>query len=425
MSPATSQPAFAPRVQRFDAGVLRPSHTTDEGFIVCEAFVARPGVYEYIQPDGQVIRELILPEELHRADSLGTLALKSVTLEHPPEDVTPDNYERHAAGDVGAEVSVVEGGYVKVILTAKRRDAIAALQGGIQETSPGYTCRIEPTSGEHPEYGRYDRIQRDRRYNHLAITKRARGGPTIHARVDGAVVTAPVRGAYQRRTDALFADLPPAGGSTAEPRSQDMAITDEDIQRIAAALQGRGPSRQDGDDKYDALAKKVDKLAEQMDAFMKSSKKDEDGEEDEEGEDGASKKDSAGAPDFKTYYHQRRRLEQLAQAHRLDAEEVEGMENAELAKAIVLEANPKARKDAEPRYYLDALDFLEQPASERQDSGAPGGAGASPNPYQTLGEFSASFEGEGQRQDSGGEDPLPSVAALENLNRQFHKRHAS
>lgn len=68
-------------VQRFDRGELRSAVRTPEGYYLAEAYVARPGVYEYLNADGSTRRELILPEELHHADSLATLARKPVTLE--------------------------------------------------------------------------------------------------------------------------------------------------------------------------------------------------------------------------------------------------------------------------------------------------------------------------------------------------------
>lgn len=415
------QPAsHLPRHQRFDAGLLRPSHQTDEGFLVCEAFVARPGVYEYVQPDGSIVRELILPEELHRADSLGTLALKPITLEHPPEDVTPDNWTRYAAGDVGSEVTVVEGGYVKVVMTTKRRDALGALERGVRETSPGYTCRIEETSGEHPDYGPYDQIQRDRRYNHLAITERARGGPTIHARVDGAIITAPVRGAYQRRTDTLFAHLPGTRSATSTKRD---TMTPEEIQRLAAAAAQAAleqqAKRQDGEDKYDALNKKVDKLASTLDAFMKS-KKDkgsEEGEEEDSDEGSPAPKKKADSVDFKTYYTQRRKLEELGQRHRIDSKQIAELDNPALAKAIVLAAKPDARQDGDERYYMDAVDFLtEQPS--RQD-----GEGRAPGLVDPWEQTSKAFEQ--QRHDGGGNQPPPSQAMswTEQMSKQFANRH--
>lgn len=409
------------RHQRYDAGVLRPSHRTDEGYLVCEAFIARPGVYEYVQPDGTVIRELVPAEELHRADSLGTLALKPATLEHPPEDVTPDNYMRYATGDVGNEISVVEGGYVKVVVTAKRRDAIVALDGGVRETSPGYTCRIEEGGGMDPEHGQYDRIQRDRRYNHLAITQRARGGPTIHARVDGATITAPVRGAYQRRTDSLWATLPASGTSPTTKKEDTM--NEEQIKRMIAQGITEGLARRDSDDKKDAMEKKYDELKAKYDALMEKlegkSKKDDDGEE-EDGEDKFEKfKKKADSADFKAYFNARQKLLDLAITHRLDSAEVEKLENHQLAKAIVLKATPTARKDGDERYYIDALDFIQ---GEQRNDSAP-----FPDPYKQIeGAFGGGGDGNQPqgRQDGGDPAPVPMGNAwATSMNKQMQDRH--
>jgi hypothetical protein len=173
-------------VQRYDRAELRPLHRTTEGYLFCEGDIAKPGILEYRQPDGSVIRELIAADQLHRADSLGTMARKPVTLEHPDEDVTPANVGALGVGDVDGEIEVVEGGYVRIRMCIRRQDAIDAIMAGKRELSPGYRCRIDPTPGVHPEFGPYDQAQVGRVYNHHAICDKARGGATIHLRADSA-----------------------------------------------------------------------------------------------------------------------------------------------------------------------------------------------------------------------------------------------
>jgi hypothetical protein len=62
---------------------------------------------------------------------------------------------------------------VKILLTDER--AIAAVQSGVNELSPGYDADVDKTSGEYNGM-RYDAIQTARKYNHLALVDRARGG---------------------------------------------------------------------------------------------------------------------------------------------------------------------------------------------------------------------------------------------------------
>lgn len=175
-----------PTVLRFDRGELLAPTVREDGTVLISGRAAKPGVLVYLDANGNEFRELVLPEDLHRADSLGTLGRAPVTLEHPSTEVTPDNVGQVGVGDVDGEVFVEQDGFVTVRMAVRRRDAIDAIRAGKVELSPGYRVRIEETSGVHPVFGRYDAIQRDRRYNHLAIVDRARGGASVRLRTDGA-----------------------------------------------------------------------------------------------------------------------------------------------------------------------------------------------------------------------------------------------
>ena len=175
-----------PTVLRFDRGELLAPTVRDDGTVLISGRAAKPGVLIYRTANGGTRRELVLPEDLHKADSLGTLGRAPVTLEHPSTEVTPDNVGQVGVGDVDGEVFVEEDGFVTVRMAVRRRDAIDAIRSGKVELSPGYRVRIEETSGVHPVFGRFDAIQRDRRYNHLAVVDRARAGESVRLRTDGA-----------------------------------------------------------------------------------------------------------------------------------------------------------------------------------------------------------------------------------------------
>ena len=148
-------------------------------------YAAKPAVC-VPSADGTTTRELIPAEELHRPDSLATLARAVLTLEHPREDVGPANVSEYSVGDLDGEVVVERDGFVKVRLAIRRGDAIDAFRRGVRELSTGRTVRIDATPGVHPTLGPYDAIQRDLRYNHLALTAKGRNGPSIRVRADGA-----------------------------------------------------------------------------------------------------------------------------------------------------------------------------------------------------------------------------------------------
>lgn len=183
-------------VQRYDrASFIGKPFVRPDGTVLFTARVAKPGILVYRDTLGRERRELVTEENLHQVDSLATLARSTVTLEHPDEDVTPDNVGEVGVGDVDGFVETEEsGGFVTVRLAVRRRDALDAIKRGKREVSPGYRLQIDETPGTHEVFGHYDAIQGPRIYNHVAIVETARGGPGIRLRTDGA--------AYQISFDA-------------------------------------------------------------------------------------------------------------------------------------------------------------------------------------------------------------------------------
>lgn len=212
-------------VHRYDRGEFLPSPVLRaDGSLLISGIAARPGVLVYQNNDGTVTRELVLASELRRTDSLATLGRAPVTLEHPDQEVSPTNVQQFGVGDVDGDITIVEGGFVTVKMAVRRADAISAINAGKQELSPGYRVRIELTSGEHPVFGRFDAIQRDRQYNHLAVVDSARGGPSVRLRTDSAAYQVRDSSTPPEPTMKLLAQLLAALGVT-KSDSDDADIT--------------------------------------------------------------------------------------------------------------------------------------------------------------------------------------------------------
>lgn len=182
-------------VQRFDRGELRKSFRRPDGSRHMEGVAVRAGVMLYRNADGTTHRELI-PLSTIKATS-GGLARLPLTLEHPPEFVTPDNVQRFQVGDTDGSVEVVEEseeeGYVVVKMTSRARKVLDALDDGLDELSPGYEAQVDFTPGTHPVFGPYDAVQTGRTYNHLAAVKKGRGD-RVKLRADSAVQVVPGSG---------------------------------------------------------------------------------------------------------------------------------------------------------------------------------------------------------------------------------------
>lgn len=162
-----------------------PAEKTAEGFLIARAPVTSIGVFSYRNPDGSERRELRLPEEVFAEESLASLKMKPLTLLHPDEKVTPENVGELSVGSVGSDVTS-DSYRVYVSLTATKKDAVDAVENGsARSLSCGYDCDIEWTSGTWMGM-KYDCIQRNIRYNHVALVPVPRAGDGNAIRMDSA-----------------------------------------------------------------------------------------------------------------------------------------------------------------------------------------------------------------------------------------------
>ena len=176
-----------------------PFERTTEGFLKGRAIVTSIGVFTYKKADGTVQRELRLPEDVFSFDTLNSMKLKPVTLNHPTELVTSDNAKSLQVGSLGDNPSsttqwehrnyeeVTDGINCAIDMVITRKDAIDAVLNGKQALSMGYTCDLEVAQPGASWCGiEYDFIQRNIRYNHCAIVDSARAGDNakIELRLD-------------------------------------------------------------------------------------------------------------------------------------------------------------------------------------------------------------------------------------------------
>src|SRR5581483_3078064 len=173
------------RVFRVDVGAkIRKDMRTQQGGARIPAFVTRTGVFTYTQPDGSVVRELRLPEEVFNKDSMKTLETAAVTVGHPGR-VTPENWRTLS---VGAPVDVrKDGRFLASDLVVNDATTLARVGVDLVECSCGYDCEVEKKSGVY-DGEQYDAIQRNIRYNHVGLGPEGwgRAGSSVRLRLDGA-----------------------------------------------------------------------------------------------------------------------------------------------------------------------------------------------------------------------------------------------
>ena len=160
---------------------------TPEGYLLClDVPVARTGEMLYAEGEitdadgnmihgGQdgIIRVTRGPEDLFRPETIASFEGKPITLGHPDEFVTPENYKKYAVGTMSnvRRGTGIDDEFMLADLLIKDQEAIDAIQkDGIEEVSNGYEADYEQQ-----QPGRA--AQRNILGNHNALVPQGRCGP--------------------------------------------------------------------------------------------------------------------------------------------------------------------------------------------------------------------------------------------------------
>lgn len=169
-------------VLRYDTGSLGSVQRTQQGGIRVPASLTRAGLFRYQNPDGTFRVEYRPLDEVSRADSLATLADAPVTNLHHGL-ISPANWRKAAVGSLSGAARM-DGDHVVADLVIQDAHVISLIESGERrEVSLGYRMRLERTPGTF-NGERYDAIQRDIKYNHVALVPRGRGGRDVALRLD-------------------------------------------------------------------------------------------------------------------------------------------------------------------------------------------------------------------------------------------------
>lgn len=179
------------------------------GSLRVDGFLTRSGVFPYRTGTGAVRHEWRPPDEVFKTDSLESAQLAPFTDDHPPGLINPENARKHQVGTIGESVRR-DGDWVAAPIIVMDAATIRKMRGGKHELSCGYDCDLEEKSGTTPSGERYDAIQRNIRYNHVALVDVARAGRGARVRMDGVAVrvdsdegTQPAAPALPRRQDHM------------------------------------------------------------------------------------------------------------------------------------------------------------------------------------------------------------------------------
>lgn len=176
----------------WDGFDLIPFRTTPEGYLVGEAIVTNIGVFSYMNPDGSITRELRTRDEVFHPDSMNTIMNKPITNDHPSENVNVDNYKELSVGHTTGGMMRDEDHLITGLVFTDK-DAIADIRSGKRGLSCGYTCDLVDSEPGSVWLGvPYDKIQKNIRYNHLALCDKGRAGDAAVIRMDSAVCRTPL-----------------------------------------------------------------------------------------------------------------------------------------------------------------------------------------------------------------------------------------
>ncbi len=276
----------------FSKGELGSRRTiTPEGFVVChDVPIARIGQQIYaafeVPVEANMVGEVFIDrpaEEVFREETVASFNGKPVTIEHPSEFVSPDNWKALAQGvAMNARAGQgIDGDVILADLLLTGRDAIKLVaEDGIREVSAGYEAdyeQIEPGRG----------VQRNIIANHVALVAMGRCGSRC-AIGDEDMAKKPtwmdrIRSAFKSKDEAAMEEaLKEAPTSDSDDEDEDDEKTKTGDGAVLAAISTIGQRLDTMDAQIKALATK--------DSDEKEEAEDDDDEDDGKTKDAALKR---------------------------------------------------------------------------------------------------------------------------------------
>jgi hypothetical protein len=311
------------KVQRYDNYAIQ-AIKTDEGFVRDAPIIGRTGILEYRNVDGSIRREYRPPEEAFNVDSLASIRGKPITQLHHGLVTSANYFNSHPVGTVISD-GRQDGNNIRADVV------IYSLNTDDRELSLGYETELEETPGVTPEGEHYDAIQRNIRYNHLAIVPRGRAG-NARLNMDG--------NQSIEEVETMSTKI-----------KMDNGIEYEVPAEVKVA--------------YDAMVEKADATKKDLDAM--TAKFDSATAEIEKLKADAEKKEA----DFKAKFDEAVKttieLRSIAQKHGI--EKADEMSNEEIKKAVVAKVHPKLNLDGKSAEYIEvAFDLAKDTDVQHEDA---------------------------------------------------------
>lgn len=313
----------------------------EEGYLHGKAIVTNTGVFIYYDEQGNEVRELRPPEEVFDSASVASLKLKPVTNNHPLEMVTVENIKKYQVGHLGENPSsgittdtMTDGYHVAMDMILTDPEAIQDVKNGKRSLSCGYTCDLEEADPGAVWCGQpYDFIQRNIRYNHVAIVDKGRAGDAAQIRLDSGSKELLIKNYNKEDT---MPDLKKISLDGVEYEAE---------AKVIEALNSTKRERDANAEKFDAVSKDIsklegerDNLKDQVDALTVDNEKLK-----------AEKMDSTKVDEMV-----KERMRVFSIAEKMDVEVKDEMENIDVMKLVITSKFPKANLDGKDEVYIQA-----------------------------------------------------------------------
>lgn len=262
------------RAVRMDSVPLEKAWFTSEGYLRDRPILTSVGIFEYLNRDGTIRRELRLPEEVFDAESLASYRGKPIVITHDAGLIDKDNV---AQNQVGTILSIGERKGNDVVADIVIHDTDELRHSHMKELSLGYNLDLEETPGEwNGEH--YDAIQRNIRVNHLAVVRDARAGEQARLNMDGRDNEKLLKGGKKmkevkktHRTDEVLSDEELAKAideykkRRAAAANADAEEEEEEVKPAVAEEENKGEETDDIQARIEAVKARRDRRDEQGD----------------------------------------------------------------------------------------------------------------------------------------------------------------
>lgn len=215
------------RVVRLDSLQLNQTYFTEEGYLVDRPILTSTGIFEYTNADGTIRRELRLPDEVFKEESLKSYKGKPIIITHDAGLITKDNVHENAVGTILSE-GYRSGNDVRAEIIIHDTDEMKS--AGLKELSLGYNLDLDETPGVWNGQP-YDAIQRNIVINHLALVLEARAGEQARLNIDS------------RDRNKKGAKTMSANPKSKKNRRADGVMSPEDLAKAIEAYKARRAER--------------------------------------------------------------------------------------------------------------------------------------------------------------------------------------